>query len=302
LQLFTYATKDWQRQSFGSLLASYVRYFIEALEKYTDSGKDRDAVSCFGRAVERYRIVIEADPMVPYCGFDITEGTLRILFHPDNLAYNTQDLSHDHYLAQIVDSWESPFPLVFRRLILASTGIAARDPGFLPLALARAAKTVLEPKLERHREELRSIFGKSVDISYDLRALFNILTERASMERMESRHFRQEGNLSRGIPGEIHNYLDSAILKLKSLDFRHDELYRSEWLAAAPKGVVFEVVEQLQTVIIFPKSAPSCSNVLLQNASYNECIYKDGFFRLRTIPYYFGTHYATIADRAIDQL
>jgi hypothetical protein len=106
LQLYAYATEDWQRQSFGRILASYVRILVEALREYTDSGKDHDAVTCFGMVIEKYQIVIEADPKVSICGLDTKEGTLRIIFHPNNFGTNVPEMCP--LLTLLVDSRESP--------------------------------------------------------------------------------------------------------------------------------------------------------------------------------------------------
>lgn len=106
LRLFAYAKEGSEKQYFGENLASFITQFLIALQKYTNSGEDQDAVKCFGKAVGNYRITIEADSKVDYCGTDISNGTLRLIFHPEKFASNTLQLSYDHFLAQSIDSWE----------------------------------------------------------------------------------------------------------------------------------------------------------------------------------------------------
>jgi len=265
LQLFTYAKEGWQKQNFGDNLASFVTHFLSALQKYTNSGEDQDAVKSFGKAVGNYRITIEADSKVEYCGTDISDGTLRLIFHPDKFATNTFQLSYDHFLAQNIDS-------INTRLY----------PTYVPLVMVRAARNEI-PKIERTRKWFHELFGKEIDINYDLRALYDTLMK--NRDQIERLLYRDEGAICRALPGEVAHYLELAILKMKTLVFSEDELYRTEWLMAAPKGVIFEVVEHLQT-----------------GAPHNECIYQDGYFKLRTSAKSFGSYQGTIADGAVELL
>ena len=47
---------------------------------------------------------------------------------------------------------------------------------------------------------------------------------------------------------EMRYYFLDAIRKLKVLDFTKDDLYRTEFLNSASKGILFEVVDSLETV------------------------------------------------------
>jgi hypothetical protein len=114
--------------------------------------------------------------------------------------------------------------------------------------MLRGVQTHLNPKLASSRETLRTLFGKDIEISYDLRALLNILTLPQNLVMIERRYLRQEGVLERSITQELAAYFEDAVRKLKSLNFHLDELYKSEWLKAAPKGMLFEVVDKLETV------------------------------------------------------
>jgi len=106
LQLYAYAKEDWQKQSFGNLTAEYIRNFIKAVEKYTNAGKDVEAQRCFAKAISKHRVTIAAHNKVNYSGFDIVDGTLRILFHPEKFATNTYYIDTNGALDQTVDSGE----------------------------------------------------------------------------------------------------------------------------------------------------------------------------------------------------
>jgi len=160
-----------------------------------------------------------------------------------------------------------------------STGNAKRYPSYVPLLMARAAQKE-EAKIKRIRKEFRDLFGKKISIKYNLRDLYDILL--ADKEQTHS-----ESWILSGVPSEVTRYLQAAIDKMKTLAFAEDKLYRAEWLAVAPKGVLLEVVKEMQIV---------------EENTYHECIYQDGFFKLRTIPKNFRTHHATIADRAVELL
>ena len=104
-------------------------------------------------------------------------------------------------------------------------------------------------KVEKIRNEFHKLFGKEVDITYDLRGLYDILMGNPDQTREKSWVLRM-------VPNEISEYLQAAINKMKVLAFGEDELYRTEWLTVASKGVIFEVVEQLQTTVIISKYRP----------------------------------------------
>jgi len=158
-----------------------------------------------------------------------------------------------------------------------------QDPNYVPLVMLRAARKE-DASLERTRSDFRKLFGIEITISYDFRDLYDTLVK--DMDQIERQDYRGDSeNICRSLPKHVAWYLEYAVLKLKALAFYDDELYRSEWLKAAPKGVKFEVVEELQT-----------------DSPHNECIYQDGFFRLRTTAKYFGRHHETIADRAVELL
>jgi len=163
--------------------------------------------------------------------------------------------------------------------------LSAEDPNYLPLVMVRCAQDHLVHRITECKQRLQTLFGKEIEISYDLRNILTILALPRNINKLEARIYQQEGALEKAIPKELAVYFDNAVRKLESLNFNLDELYKTEWLNAAPKGIMFEVVEKLQT-----------------NASYNECIYGEGYFRLRTTPQYFGLSYGTIAERVIDQL
>jgi hypothetical protein len=116
LQLYAYAKEDWQKQSFGGLVGSYFETLVEAVGKYTESGTDLDTQKCFARVVHKNRITLIASVKTDYCGLEIIDGSLRIVFHPDKFATNTYHLSSDK-LAQAIDSGESTSVLILPRLI-----------------------------------------------------------------------------------------------------------------------------------------------------------------------------------------
>jgi hypothetical protein len=122
------------------------------------------------------------------------------------------------------------------------------DPEYVPLTLRRAARKDLEPELHKFKQDLFSIFGQNVDITYDLRGLRNVLLAPENKDRFSRRYFRQDGALDDAMPREIAYYIRCAINKLKALGFDQDSLYRNEWIAASPKGLLFEVVPKLETV------------------------------------------------------
>jgi hypothetical protein len=103
LQLYAYAKEDLQKQSFGGLMGSYFQTLVESVGKYTESGTALDTQRCFARAIHKYRITLVASDKTNYCGFEIMDGSLRIIFHPDKFATNICNMTSD-MLAQTIDS------------------------------------------------------------------------------------------------------------------------------------------------------------------------------------------------------
>jgi hypothetical protein len=141
----------------------------------------------------------------------------------------------------------------FPRLIfLTSIAIAAEDPNHIPLIMLRNVERHLIPALASSRDTLRVLFGKDIEISYDLRAILNILTLPQNLVELERRDYWFEDILERNIPEELVQYFGAAVSKLRSLNFHRDDLYKSEWLKAAPKGILFEVVGNLKSGTVSP--------------------------------------------------
>lgn len=229
-----------------------MKTFVEAVGKYTDNGRDGEAIECVQRVVKSYKVGFEVDTKADYCGTRIDEDGFWIIFHPEKFGSNVYYLSDDS-LGRSIDSRESfslnclsqtylPFSLNSPIEILPT------DPTFLPLTLRRAAEKDLNPHLHEMKTSLLKIFGQPIEISYDLRTLLDILTLPRYASTFDRRFFQQDGVLARSIPGEICLYIKCAISKLQGMDFARDELYRSEFLRAAERGVVFEVVEKLDSV------------------------------------------------------
>jgi hypothetical protein len=103
LQLYAYAKEDWQKQSFGSLMGSYFETLMESVGQYTESGTDVYTQKCFARAIHKYRITLVANDKTDGCEFEIVDGSLRIIFHPDNFATNIGSMTNSK-LARVIDS------------------------------------------------------------------------------------------------------------------------------------------------------------------------------------------------------
>jgi hypothetical protein len=109
LQLYAYATEDWQKQGFGGCLGHYASSFVEAAHKYTKEGEDHEAQECLRRIIPKNRVRIAADSsqQISYCGLSLDDGILYILFHPEKFGSNVYDLGSEARLAVFVDSRES---------------------------------------------------------------------------------------------------------------------------------------------------------------------------------------------------
>ena len=120
------------------------------------------------------------------------------------------------------------------------------DKEYIPLNLRRAEKENLQPNLTKYQSQLQEIFNAPIEISYDLRRIYDKLNEK--LDTMENRRLKQDGVLDTEIPTELDRYFSYAIIRLKNLNFKQDDLYRTEFLKQASKGILFEVVDALDTV------------------------------------------------------
>jgi predicted SPOUT superfamily RNA methylase MTH1 len=102
--LYAYATQQWQKESFGSLMHTYIEKLIEGIEKYTDSGKDKEALGQLKQLLPNPSVTIRADGTVDYCATKITpQGDLEVVFKPDYLGYNLDYVANLYNLTQLVD-------------------------------------------------------------------------------------------------------------------------------------------------------------------------------------------------------
>ena len=127
------------------------------------------------------------------------------------------------------------------------------DTSYVPLTTRRAERTDLLPKLPSVHKILNSIFKQDITVTYNLRDILNNLRFESNTDEMQyiRRWYSQEGILNAQAPTVVSDYLEYAALGLEKMKFGSDMLLGASWLEAAPRGVLFEVVLKLKSLVGF---------------------------------------------------
>lgn len=92
LAFFPYTEAENRQNQLGYCIYTYFDNAITALERLTDNGKDTESSALINKYVEKKTLVIVPEVIFNYCGMDIKDGEIRVIFHPEKLLYNVSDV------------------------------------------------------------------------------------------------------------------------------------------------------------------------------------------------------------------
>ncbi|KAH8645669.1 hypothetical protein BX600DRAFT_444235 [Xylariales sp. PMI_506] len=264
--VFAYATDGYAKESLGSCLASYIDSAIYQI-KYFASSLGEDAVKELNTIAYKHVITMDVDDekRFSYCGVDVHEGALRILFAPDKLGTNINDACEKSVLLKALN--DAPPP--------EGSGVT------LSFHARNGIRQDYEPKIESIQKKVGELVGKAdIKLNPNWEHVFAKLKEESQTKKTDLRS-DWESDLGR----QMHSYFDGFLDQLKWQKFEDDELLQEGFQEAVDKGeVVFRIVDKLA------------------DDSYAECQIEDGVLYLQCIPKTWGVNVTYAAQKLTDKL
>lgn len=90
LKLYPYVEE--KRYQLGYCIHEYYDNAIRALERLTDDGKDVESAAAINKYAPKKIITIEPGLDFNYCGMDVHDEHIRIIFHPEKVLTNCSDV------------------------------------------------------------------------------------------------------------------------------------------------------------------------------------------------------------------
>ncbi|KAI1385209.1 uncharacterized protein F4822DRAFT_337359 [Hypoxylon trugodes] len=264
-QLYAYATEGYAKESLGSCIAGYITGAAYRLKEFVDHAGE-EGLKELNTICSAHTITIDLDDTgrFPYCGVDIHEGKLRILFAPERLGVNIDDAINRDILLKALN--EAPAPTSEDKL-----SFAARSD----------IRNEYEPRAEAIRAEIGQILEKpDIKLNPNFESTFAKLREESEAKKIDIRSDWENvlGSFTR-------MYWEGLVTQLKCQKFDQDELLREGFHEAVEKGeIAFRIVDQLKY------------------DSYCECDIEDGVLYLQCTAKNWGTNIDNAAEKLVDRL
>ncbi|KAI1090540.1 hypothetical protein F5B19DRAFT_503996 [Rostrohypoxylon terebratum] len=264
-QLYAYAEDGYAKESLGDCIASYINGAISKLKDYvSDAGEE--GLKELNSICYAHTITMDLDDAkrVTYCGADIHDGKLRILFAPGCLGANIDDALSREVLLKALN--EAPAP--------------AEAAVTLSFAARKGIRDEYEDKAEEIREQIGKILEKP-DIK--LTPNFEDTFTKLQQESKADSGFRSDWESNLG--SFTRFYWEGLANQLKSQKFDQDDMLREGFLEAVEKGeIAFRIVDKL-------KHKLSC-----------ECDIEDGVLYLQCTSKTWGSNIDDAAEGLLDLL
>ncbi|KAI0381100.1 hypothetical protein F5Y04DRAFT_255746 [Hypomontagnella monticulosa] len=266
-QLYAYAADGYAKESLGSCIASYVTGAIYRLREYADHAGEQ-GLKELNTICHAHVLTIDLDDAkrFSYCGADIHEGKLRILFAPGHLGTNIDDALNREVLLKALN--EAPAP---------SSGDA--------VTLSFAARSDIRKEWESKAEEIRAQIAQILDkpdikINPNFEDTFAKLQEESKSGKGDIRSDWETvlGNFTR-------LYWEGLANQLKYQKFHEDDLLREGFHEAVETGeITFRIVDKLKYY------------------SYCECEIEGGVLYIQCTPKTWGVNIDDAAQGLVDRL
>jgi hypothetical protein len=212
-------------------------------------------------------LTMDADDSEPkrfsYCGVDVDEGKLRLLFRPDNLGTNI-----DHACQQ-----DQLFP--------ALNNAKRGDDKPMNFIVRTFIRDEYDPNVEALRKKIGALTERpDIKLNPNFEETFSKLQAAAKTKGSDVRD-----DWEQNLGGFTLKYFEGFEWQLKNHKFADDEMVREGFNEAVEKGeVAFRIVDKLAY------------------GSYAEVVIEDGVCYLQTLAEKWGTNIDYAAEKLIDQL
>ncbi|KAI0190696.1 hypothetical protein EV127DRAFT_388616 [Xylaria flabelliformis] len=264
-QIYAYSESSaYAKERIGSCLYEYFDNAFYRLRDFQELYKE-DGVRELNEIAHAHVLTLDLDEQkrFTYCGCDISEGQLRLLFAPDGLGTNVSScLDRDVLLKALND---------------------APSPNGAPMSyLARASiRENYDSKIEEIRQRIGELVAKpDIKLTPNFEENFAMLLEESKRKKTELNKDWQQY-----LGGNTRSYFEGLVSQLQWQKFEDDDLLQEGFNDVISKGeVVFRVVDKLV------------------KGSYNEIVIEDGVLYLQTTPTKWGINVDDTASKLVDML
>ncbi|OTB00742.1 hypothetical protein M426DRAFT_323989 [Hypoxylon sp. CI-4A] len=265
-QLYAYASEGYAKESLGDCIASYINGAVNKLKEFVDYAGE-EGLKELNAVCHAHTLTMDLDDAkrFSYCGTDIHEGQLRILFAPGSLGTNIDDALARETLLKAIN--EAPAP-------------ASEDASAISFAAKSDISREYEPKAEELRANISNILEKP---TIKLDPNFEDTFAKLQKESKSNTDFRSDWESLLGSFTRL--YFEGLANQLKYQKFDQDDLLREGFHEAVHKDEIkFRVVDQL-------KSGSHC-----------ECEIEDGTLFLQCTPKTWGVNIDDAAQSLLEKL
>ncbi|KAK5625470.1 hypothetical protein RRF57_001186 [Xylaria bambusicola] len=267
-QVFAYAGEErsYARESLGACIHEYFDSATRRLQEFSDHFKE-DGVKELNTIAYAHVLNLDLDEQkrFSYCGCDVFEGRLRLLFSPGNLGCNIGSCLDREVLAKALNDAPAPEDTTASMSFHARTGI----------------RQDYDPKIEEIRARIGEILSKpDIKLNPNFEENYAKLLEESKAKKTDLLKEWQQL-----LGGWTKNYFSGLLSQLQWQKFEDDELLQEGFNDVVDKGeVVLRLVDKLQ------------------KDSYCECVIEDGILYLQTTPKTWGSNIDNAASKLIDLL
>ncbi|KAI0104283.1 hypothetical protein GGR51DRAFT_522214 [Nemania sp. FL0031] len=263
-QIYAYAKDGYAKENLGACIHEYfdsAAYCLREFENtYGEDGLGELNSICHAHVLT---MDVDDEKRFTYCGADVVDGKLRLLFAPDRLGTNISScLERD-------------------TLLKALNGAPAPEGAAMSYAARTGIRKDYDPKIEAVRARVAELLNKpDIKLSPNFEANFAMLLAESKVKKNDLNKTWEEQ-----LGGWTRMYFEGLVSNLEWQKFEDDELLQEGFNEVVEKGeVVFRVVDTLK------------------EGSYNECIIEDGVLYLQTTPKKWGSNMSEIAQKLVDKL
>ncbi|KAI1751041.1 hypothetical protein F4782DRAFT_201606 [Xylaria castorea] len=264
-QIYAYSESSaYAKERLGACLHEYFDNAFYRLKDFEEIYKE-DGVKELNEIAHAHVLTLDVDEQkrFSYCGADVSEGQLRLLFAPDGLGVN---------VSSCLD----------RDVLLKALNDAPSQDGAVMSYLARTSiRENYDPKIEAIRQRIGELVAKpDIKLSPNFEENFAKLLEESKQKKTDLNKDWQQY-----LGGTTRLYFEGLVSQLEWQKFEDDDLLQEGFNDVISKGeVVFRVVDKLV------------------KGSYNESVIEDGILYLQTTPKTWASNVDDAANKLIDQL
>jgi len=265
-QVYAYAGDGYVKDSLGACIASYVDGAIYSLKNFKDRYGD-EGVKELNDICHKHSLGLDLDEAkrFSYCGADVLDGQLRLLFEPDCLGTNISYCLEDATLEDALNS--AP----------AAEGSESK--------LSYSARTDIRREYDAkigdiHKKVADILANPDIKLNPNFDGVYESLLAESKVKKTELRKDWQKS-----IGSMAREYFDGFVSQLNWQKFEDDDLLQEGFKEAVDKNeVALRIVDKLQ------------------KGSYNEAVVEDGILWLQCTPTNWGTNISDCANNLVDKL